>query len=202
MVINVCVCVCVCMVFFFFPPQCQPNCTIMRFGVLCKVDRWHCVWSIFDSCTTWADHIMCGSSISIVYWRKLRLGWLCGSVCVVQLCYWVWDDDERKGEGENLVPTYSLLFLKSTKGPPGLTSLSDIAINSTICLLNIYYCGGPTMNNLAIRKFTSPPFLVPKLKFSNENLWPRRGSNPGPAEQEADILPSEPGWQVAVNMEI
>ena len=40
------------------------------------------------------------------------------------------------------------------------------------------------MYNPAIRKWSSPP--------SNENLLPRRGSNPGPAEPEADMLPSEP----------
>ena len=28
--------------------------------------------------------------------------------------------------------------------------------------------------------------------FQNENLLPRRGSNPGHAEPEADMLPSEP----------
>ena len=30
-----------------------------------KVDRWHSVWSIFKSCTTWADHITCGMSICL-----------------------------------------------------------------------------------------------------------------------------------------
>ena len=44
--------------------------------VLHKADRWHWVWSIFSSRTAWADHITCGTSICIVYWRKLRLGWL------------------------------------------------------------------------------------------------------------------------------
>ena len=39
-----------------------------------KVDRWHWVWSIFESRTAWADHITCGMSICIVYGRKLRLG--------------------------------------------------------------------------------------------------------------------------------
>ena len=42
------------------------------------------------------------------------------------------------------VPAHSLLFSKSTRGPPGLTSASDvrIAINSTICLLNIHTAEG------------------------------------------------------------
>ena len=41
-----------------------------------KVDRWLWVWSVFESCTAWADHITYGMSICIVYCRKLRLGWL------------------------------------------------------------------------------------------------------------------------------
>ena len=41
-----------------------------------KLDRWRSVWSIFESHTAWADHITCGMSICIVYWRRLRLGWL------------------------------------------------------------------------------------------------------------------------------
>ena len=47
------------------------------------------------------------------------------------------------------------------------------------------------MYNLVIRKCTSPPLLASRLKIINENLLPRRGSNPGPAEPEADMLPSE-----------
>ena len=44
--------------------------------VPCKADRWRWVWSIFNSRAAWADHITCGTSICIVYWRKLRLRWL------------------------------------------------------------------------------------------------------------------------------
>ena len=43
------------------------------------------------------------------------------------------------------------------------------------------------MYNLAIRKCTSPPLLAPRLK-----ILPLQGSNSGPAEPEADMLPSEP----------
>ena len=41
-------------------------------------------------------------------------------------------------------PVHSLLFSKSTKGPPCLTSPSDgrFAINSNICLLNIHTAEG------------------------------------------------------------
>ena len=42
------------------------------------------------------------------------------------------------------------------------------------------------MYNLAIRKRTSPPFLAPRL-------------NPGPAEPEADMLPSEPARQARID---
>ena len=44
------------------------------------------------------------------------------------------------------------------------------------------------MYNLAIKKCTSPPLLAPRLKFSNENVLPHQGSNPGLAEPEADML--------------
>ena len=50
--------------------------------VLHKVDRWHWVWSIFNSCAAWADHITCGMSICTVYCRKLRLG-MCNCLCSV-----------------------------------------------------------------------------------------------------------------------
>ena len=58
------------------------------------------------------------------------------------------------------------------------------------------------MYNLAIRKCTSPSLLDPRLKFSNENLLPRWGLNPGPAVPEADMLPSEPVRQAAVETKI
>ena len=123
-----CVCVCVCVCVLVPMPT---HCTITCFGF--REMRW--VWSIFNSRNAWAHHITCGTSICMVYWRKLMLGWLyvwCNCV--------VWDDDE-KGRRWNPVPAHSLLFSKSTKGPPGLTSPSNgrIAINSTICLLNIIY---------------------------------------------------------------
>ena len=38
-----------------------------------KAGGWCYVWSIFESRTAWADHTTCGTSISIVYCRKLRL---------------------------------------------------------------------------------------------------------------------------------
>ena len=47
------------------------------------------------------------------------------------------------------------------------------------------------MHDLAIRKCTSPPPWLREWKFSNENLLFRQGSNPGHAQPEADILPSE-----------
>ena len=60
------------------------------------------------------------------------------TVCAVR------DDDERKGEGET---RWLLIACSSRKAPrrlPGLTSPSNgrIAINNTICLLNIYTAEG------------------------------------------------------------
>ena len=48
------------------------------------------------------------------------------------------------------------------------------------------------MYNLAIRKCTSPPLLAPWLKIFKWKFTTHRGSNPGPAEPEADMLPPEP----------
>ena len=63
---------------------------------------------------------------------------VCVTVCVV------WDDDERKGEGETRCQLIACSSRKALKGPPGLTSPSDgrIAINSTICLLNLHTAEG------------------------------------------------------------
>ena len=41
-------------------------------------------------------------------------------------------------------------------------------------------------------KCTSPPLLAPRMKILKLKFNPRRGLNPGPAEPEADMLPSEP----------
>ena len=54
----------------------ETRCRLIALRVPHKEDRCRWVWSIFESCTAWADHITCGTSICIVYWRKLRLGWL------------------------------------------------------------------------------------------------------------------------------
>ena len=48
------------------------------------------------------------------------------------------------------------------------------------------------MYNLAIRKCTSPSLLAPRLKIFEWKFTTPPGSNPGPAEPEADMLPSEP----------
>ena len=56
----------------------------------------------------------------------------------------VCNDDEMKGEGETRCRLIAALLEKHQRGPPGLTSPSDgrIAINSVICLLNIYTAEG------------------------------------------------------------
>ena len=62
---SICVCVC-------FPMP--THCTITRFGFhASRVDVVKC--GLFSNQrTAIADHITCGTSICIVYWRKLRLG--------------------------------------------------------------------------------------------------------------------------------
>ena len=115
------------------------------------------------------------------------------TVCVVR-------DDETKGECETRCRLIASSSRKAPRGLPGLTSPSDgrIAINSTICLLNIYYTAEgfgilsrTVRYNLVIRKCNLHPSLPQGWKFSNENLIRRRGSNPGPAEPKADMLRSE-----------
>ena len=63
---------------------------------------------------------------------------VCVTVCVV------WDEDERKGEGETRCRLIACSSRKAPRGLPGLTFPSDgrITINSTICLLNIYTAEG------------------------------------------------------------
>ena len=92
-------CVCVC-----------SNANQLHYYALRVPDKWRWVWSIFKSRTTWTDHIMCGTSICIVYCRKL-LGWL--TVCVVELyCVGWW----KEGRRWNPVPAHSLFFSKITNG--------------------------------------------------------------------------------------
>ena len=123
------------------------------------------------------------------------------SVIVLWSVRWLW----RVGRRWNVVLAHSLLFLKSTKGATRL----NVAIRRMNHYQQYYmpsrqiYCRRiwnllqACDVHLAIRSCTSPPLLAPRLKFSNENLLPRRGSNPGPTEPEADMLPSEPAWRWA-----
>ena len=132
-----------------------------------KADRWRWVWSIFNSRTAWADHITCGTSICIVYWRKLRLGWLYVLLFVYSNCV-VWADDERKGEGEIRC---RLIACSSRK------ARLNVPIRQTNRYKEYYmpsqhtYCGRcwnlskHVMYNPAIRKCTSPPLLAPRLKI-------------------------------------
>ena len=56
------------------------------------------------------------------------------AVCVVYLCCGMWDDGERKGEGETRCPLIACSSRKAPRRPPGLTFPSDgqITINSII----------------------------------------------------------------------
>ena len=66
------------------------------------------------------------------------------TVCVVLFYCVLWDDGERKGEGETRCRLIACSSRKAPRGPPGLTSSFDgqIAINSIICLLNIHTAEG------------------------------------------------------------
>ena len=116
---EVCVCVCVC-----------SNANPLHYYVLRvphKADRWHWMWSIFISCTAWADHITCGTSICIVYWRKFEVRM---TVCVTVCVRWWW----KEGRGWNPVPAHSLLFSKSIKGAARL----NFPIRWTNCYQQYY----------------------------------------------------------------
>ena len=112
-----------------------------------KVDRWRWVWSIFESRTAWADHITCGMKYLYTVQEKVEVRMTVSvTVCVVLLCcvgwWWWW----KEGRRWNPVPAHSLLLSKGTKGAARLNVPIDgrgrIAINSTICLLNIHTAEG------------------------------------------------------------
>ena len=118
-------------------------------------------------------------------WEKVEVGMI---VSVFVYCYCVvWDDDERKGEGETRCRLIACSSRKAPRGPPDLTSPSDgrIATNSIICLLNIHTAeefgilSRTVMYNLAIRKCTSPPILAPEVaNFQIKIYYPARDWTP------------------------
>ena len=75
----------------------------------------------------WDEYLYC-------VWEKVEV-----RVTVSVTVFVVWNDDERKGEGETRCRLIACSSRKAPRGPPGFTSPSDgrIAFNSTICLLNI-----------------------------------------------------------------
>ena len=123
---------------------------------------------------------------------------MCNCLCSVSvLCGMMMMKGREK---VNPVPTHCCSPRKAPRGPPGLTSPSDgrIAINSTICLLNIHTAEGfgiesrTVMYDLAFKKCTSPPLLAPRLKIFKLKFTTPPGSNPEPAEPKADMITSEP----------
>ena len=104
------------------------HCTITRFRFRARQINGVKCGLFFESRTAWADHITCGNEYlySVLQEVKVRMT-VCVTVCVV------WDEDERKGEGETRCRLIACSSRKAPRGPPGLTSPSDgrIAINST-----------------------------------------------------------------------
>ena len=68
----------------------------------------------------------------------------CKCNCLCSVIVLLWNDDEGKGEGETRCRLIACSSRKAPRGPPGITSPSDgrIAINSTICILNIHTAEG------------------------------------------------------------
>ena len=94
----------------------------------------------------------------------------------------LWDDDERKGEGETRCRLIACSSRIAPRGPPGLTT----PIRRTNPYEQYYmpsqhtYCGR-VWNLIQACEVQSSPEV--------ENF---QISNPGPSEPEADMLPSEP----------
>ena len=113
------------------------HCTITCFG-------FHARWIDVVKCGLFSNHALLGQTNvwdEYLYsvWEKVEVRVTVNvTVCVV--C----DDDERKGEGETRCWLIVCSTQKSPRGPPGLTYPLDgqIAINSTICLCNIYTVEG------------------------------------------------------------
>ena len=104
---------------------------------------------------------------------------MCNCLCCVG---WWW----KEGRRWHRCRLSACSSRKAPRGLPGLTSPSDrrIAINSTICLLNIHTADGfgissrHVMYNLVIRKCTSPPLLTPRLKIFKWKVTTPPGTEP------------------------
>ena len=97
--------------------------SVVYFQVTHRLDRPHYVWD--EYLFSLLEKVEVRVTVSV-------------TVCVV------WDDDERKGKGEIRCRLIACSSRKAPRGPPGLTSPSygRIAIDSTICLLNIHTAEG------------------------------------------------------------
>ena len=97
------------------------------------------VWSIFDSCTCWADHVTWGDVYLCSSTERSEIKVTsCVIVFVVYVCC-MWDDEEKE-EGETQCRHIAYSCLQAPKGLPGLTYPSDrqITINGTIRHLYMY----------------------------------------------------------------
>ena len=104
---------------------------------------------------------------------------VCVTVCVV------WDDDERKGEGETRCRLIACSSRKAPKGPPGLMSPTDESLSTVLYAFSTYilrkgleFNPGLLVYNLGIRKCTSPPLLAPRLKIFKLKLTTPPGIEP------------------------
>ena len=161
--------------------------SVVYFQVTHRLGRPHYVWDEY--------------LYSILEEVEVRMA-LCGKcLCSVGWWWWWW---WKEGRRWNPVPAHSLLFLKSNKGAARL----NVPIWRTNRYQQYYmpsqhmYCGRvwnlmqALMYNLVIRKCTSPPLRALRLKIFKWKFTTWSGSNPRPAEPEADRLPSEPEWQL------
>ena len=124
-----------------FPSECVcSNANPLRYYVLRvphKADRWRWVVYFQFKHRLGRPHYVWGEYLySVLEKVEVRMT-LCVTVCIGNCVVW---DDDRKGEGEIRCRLIACSSRIAQRGPPVLTSPSDgrIAINSTICLLNIH----------------------------------------------------------------
>ena len=113
----------------------------------------------------------------------------------------MWDDGERKGERE----TRCRLTACSSRKAPREAARLNVPIRRSNRYQQYYmpsqyiYCGrvSDLIQACDVQSTDYKVYISTLSSSEDENFqmkiyYPRRGSNPGPAESEAEMLPSEP----------
>ena len=104
----VCVCVCVCLSVCLLPTHCTLHASSST-----QCGYMAIVWSIFDSRTSWTDHITWGNACLYLCTERSEVRVTVKLFCCVSvLCVGLW---WMEGRRSNLLPASSLLLLISTE---------------------------------------------------------------------------------------